>query len=1444
MAGNNEVELIVRAKNLSTKTISQLNDELDKIADNQENVADANRLAERSFESLKAEQQQLLAIMKSLNDRASKLDGYAKQEQQVRSLRDELTKARENLNTLAQQFYNTEKPSKDFTQQLKNAGSEVTRLEASLRNSERRLTSSGAKLVDMGVDTTRFEQSQKELNAALGDSIALYNRSTSNMESYEGALLQVRNAQALAKEEEREQAQEAKDTAAVIAQAAKDREEQARKEQRYLELTTNLYRTLAREKEKAAAAGNNFRATGSQAAQAARAASAPTVGSGAALGSAAAGVQAVLEPAKNAVTVLDQLEKEVDQLEKEFQALTPEALRAADGVEKLADQSRRLREAQAALKTQAGLADDLTRQNAALTASQQRFEAARQEVLQYAEAVERADTPNNELAASLQRAQNEMKQAHVELTRQTEAFNRVQQRAAAVGVTLNNLNGIEQRLADNATRVANGQRQVAGAMTQLEQASAKTNKQLNAMNTGQRTALSLYQRTRGQVLSLVSAYVGVFGAINLVNQSMEAAVERERAMSRLMIATKGNADEAAKEYDYLRKKADELGLAFGPLADSYSRFAIASRDAGMSAEATRYIFESFTEAATVMRLSGDETAGTFRALEQIFSKGYIQAEELRGQLGDRMTGAFNLFAKAIGVTTDQLNKMLEKGGEVRAEFVLLAAQQARGIYGPQAKAASNSLLGDLNRMQNAWGDLKREIIDGGLGTELRSLFVELTKFMKSDDGKKFAENLTKVFVAAARAGKELINALSEMDGVIELVADTVAFLVRNFKELLAIMIAIQGARIAIVFTQLATEILKARAATVALNTALGVGTAASASKAGASLLGLIGGPIAALIAIASAGVIIPIYFQMKGELQSNNDKLDVQSTITNLNRGFAASEKNLAVLARDNSETLEKRVDAAQRLLDIYDKQKKTLADQIAQNTTIRKNQVAIRTAQSTREGDANFPAKQFEAMRQVESEGKALEAQLAGLEQRAAPLRSLVASANRDLGVLKSKEVAAENDALSAEFKRIQAAADAAAKRAGTDTKGAKKAEAERKKREAEEKRLAALAERRVRLEEDVAEKLRDIDNDIAEARPDTLEARLAIIDNKMADRKAELERMLREAEALKQPDTAAQINKGVTALPDLAAAQKQAAAQDFYETRINTLLAQRQSSMEAINTLQEAGLLTTSEAATRIEEVNARLLPQLDSLRLKAEAFMATLGDGPQAQAARANLEALTAQIQAMSVELSAQKRQVIDVFSNGFSQAFMESATLAADMLKGIEESGNAWEAFGDIVLNTIADILIQLAQMIIQQAIFNALKQAAENSGGGYGAIISAVAGYLHTGGLVGSGAGRRASVPSYVFDNAPRYHNGGIAGLKPNEQPAILENNEEVLTENDPRHRFNGGGQGQGNVVNDISIINSIDSESVVAAGANTRQGRTAIFNAIKADRNTYRKLLA
>ena len=74
--------------------------------------------------------------------------------------------------------------------------------------------------------------------------------------------------------------------------------------------------------------------------------------------------------------------------------------------------------------------------------------------------------------------------------------------------------------------------------------------------------------------------------------------------------------------------------------------------------------------------------------------------------------------------------------------------------------------------------------------------------------------------------------------------------------------------------------------------------------------------------------------------------------------------------------------------------------------------------------------------------------------------------------------------------------------------------------------------------------------------------------------------------------------------------------------------------------------------------------------------------------------------------------------------------------------------------------------------------------------------------FHAGGLVGGAAPGRM-VPAMAFANAPRMHNGGWAGLRSDEVPAILQRGERVLS------RREAAGYGQGVTVN----INARDAES-------------------------------
>jgi hypothetical protein len=88
--------------------------------------------------------------------------------------------------------------------------------------------------------------------------------------------------------------------------------------------------------------------------------------------------------------------------------------------------------------------------------------------------------------------------------------------------------------------------------------------------------------------------------------------------------------------------------------------------------------------------------------------------------------------------------------------------------------------------------------------------------------------------------------------------------------------------------------------------------------------------------------------------------------------------------------------------------------------------------------------------------------------------------------------------------------------------------------------------------------------------------------------------------------------------------------------------------------------------------------------------------------------------------------------------------------------------------------------------------------------------------MHAGGMVG-GAGPGRMVSALAFAGAPRMHSGGLAGLRPDEVPAILQRGERVLS------RRETAGYGAGGPVN--ITIQTRDAESF-------RQSRTQVASDI------------
>lgn len=144
---------------------------------------------------------------------------------------------------------------------------------------------------------------------------------------------------------------------------------------------------------------------------------------------------------------------------------------------------------------------------------------------------------------------------------------------------------------------------------------------------------------------------------------------------------------------------------------------------------------------------------------------------------------------------------------------------------------------------------------------------------------------------------------------------------------------------------------------------------------------------------------------------------------------------------------------------------------------------------------------------------------------------------------------------------------------------------------------------------------------------------------------------------------------------------------------------------------------------------------------------------------------------------------------------------AGTFASEFRSAIKEGENFWDAFSRAGLRALERLGDKLMDMAVQDLVgkafggssgFNIFSMFASTPSGGNGSIPNPFAWQFHKGGVVGVNGAMRYVHPSY-FDNAQRYHSGGLVG---GEVPAVLQRGEEVLRRDDPRHRYNGGGGSQ------------------------------------------------
>lgn len=207
----------------------------------------------------------------------------------------------------------------------------------------------------------------------------------------------------------------------------------------------------------------------------------------------------------------------------------------------------------------------------------------------------------------------------------------------------------------------------------------------------------------------------------------------QRSGNALRFASDG-AEDYARNLGFVRSTAKDLGLEVLSTQREFAKFMAAGKGTEFTGSELREVFTGVAKASAVLGLSADETAGTLNALQQMISKGTVQAEELRGQLGERLPGAFGMAARAMGVTTQELGKMLERG-EVTAHQLLPAlARELEKTFGPHASRAATSLNAEINRLSTAWTGFKTALFDSGIGEFFTNLITLVRKSLDEVSG--------------------------------------------------------------------------------------------------------------------------------------------------------------------------------------------------------------------------------------------------------------------------------------------------------------------------------------------------------------------------------------------------------------------------------------------------------------------------------------------------------------------------------------------------------------------------------------------------------------------------------------------------------------------------------------------------------------------------------------
>jgi tape measure domain-containing protein len=160
--------------------------------------------------------------------------------------------------------------------------------------------------------------------------------------------------------------------------------------------------------------------------------------------------------------------------------------------------------------------------------------------------------------------------------------------------------------------------------------------------------------------------------VGMIRQSLGGVAETVAEINSMKIALAGvseSAEDYQKSFANVISISEQFLFPVDKAIGEFTKLKAAVVGAGFGTEETTDVFKGFAAAILATGGNSEKLSGALLAASQVFSKNKVQAEELRGQIGERLPGAFSTFAQSIGVSSAELDDMLRKGEVSTENFV-------------------------------------------------------------------------------------------------------------------------------------------------------------------------------------------------------------------------------------------------------------------------------------------------------------------------------------------------------------------------------------------------------------------------------------------------------------------------------------------------------------------------------------------------------------------------------------------------------------------------------------------------------------------------------------------------------------------------------------------------------------------------------------------------------